>query len=201
GRKPEAWGTAVELPPSCPKDAQHDMVIHLEEETFNQPFKTGPLIDQNGNYAFFDILMNQVMFDYIVENGLYTKEGQLDFKQRDARFSGSSDVLSPQAPGIVNFPKGKVINDRRGTMGAIMLKVSWKIMDPIGDKALKEFHTIDALIYTPEKKKDGVKIADATCVVRKLGLIGFHVVTRRSELRSGFGQRSSTSITCQSRRM
>jgi hypothetical protein len=175
GQKPEAWGTPAEPPAACPKDAGQDMVIHLEEETFNQPFKTGPLIDQNGNYALFDILMNQVMFDYIVENGLYTKEGQLDFKQRDGRFSGSPDVLSPHAPGVVNFPKGKVINDRRGAMGAIMLKVSWKIMDPVGDKGLKDFHTINALVHTPEKIKDGVKIADATCVMKKLGLIGFHV--------------------------
>ena len=55
------------------------IVFQLGEEAFNQPFKTGPLIDQNGNYALFDILMNEPMFDYIVDNGLYSKQGQQKF--------------------------------------------------------------------------------------------------------------------------
>ena len=41
------------------------MVIEMIEESFNEPFKTGPLIDQQGNYAIFDILMNKSMFEYI----------------------------------------------------------------------------------------------------------------------------------------
>ena len=53
------------------------MVINMIEETFNQPFKTGPLIDQHGNYALFDILMNQKMFEYIKKNHLYSKVGQM----------------------------------------------------------------------------------------------------------------------------
>src|SRR5580698_91882 len=42
------------------------MVIEMIEETFNEPFKTGPLIDQQGNYALFDILMNKQIFDYML---------------------------------------------------------------------------------------------------------------------------------------
>ena len=44
------------------------MVVKMIEESFNQPFRTGPLIDQNNNYAIFDILMNKSMFDYIVDD-------------------------------------------------------------------------------------------------------------------------------------
>ena len=42
------------------------MIVKMIEESFNEPFKTGPLIDQDGRYAIFDILMNRQMFDYIM---------------------------------------------------------------------------------------------------------------------------------------
>ena len=53
------------------------MVVKMIEESFNEPFKTGPLIDQQGHYAIFDILMNRQMFDYIMNNHLNTKAGQM----------------------------------------------------------------------------------------------------------------------------
>ena len=52
------------------------MIVKMIEESFNEPFKTGPLIDQQGRYAIFDILMDRQMFNYIVENHLNTKAGQ-----------------------------------------------------------------------------------------------------------------------------
>ena len=42
------------------------MIVKMIEESFNEPFKTGPLIDQHGHYAIFDILMNRQMFKYIM---------------------------------------------------------------------------------------------------------------------------------------
>src|SRR5882724_10480861 len=52
------------------------MIVKMIEESFNEPFKTGPLIDQQGHYAIFDILMNRQMFNYILANHLNTKAGQ-----------------------------------------------------------------------------------------------------------------------------
>ena len=46
---------------------------------FSQPFNTGPLIDQNGNYTRYEILVNKPMFDYILSNTLYSKAGQKAF--------------------------------------------------------------------------------------------------------------------------
>ena len=43
------------------------MIVKMIEESFNEPFKTGPLIDQQGHYAIFDILMNRQMFNYIMD--------------------------------------------------------------------------------------------------------------------------------------
>src|SRR4026207_1533455 len=75
---------------------------------FSQPFNTGPLIDQNGNYTRYEILVNKPMFDYILSNTLYSKAGQKVFS------------------GAVKFPCG-VLN---GPEGAIMVKSSWKVINP-----------------------------------------------------------------------
>src|SRR5207244_187320 len=103
----------------------------LGEEAFNQPFKTGPLIDQDGNFALFDILMNHPMFDFIVDKGLYSRQGQQNFGD------------------VVVFPSGNnPSGSNPGHMGAIMLKVSYRILDPDKDSnLLAQFHTADALIY------------------------------------------------------
>src|SRR6266545_4179945 len=85
GRKP-TWGTRI-VPKECESldgkssDGGKKIIFHLGEEAFNQPFKTGPLIDQDGNFALFDILMNRPMYDFIVENGLYSKQGREKFKR------------------------------------------------------------------------------------------------------------------------
>ena len=79
GGKAPQWGERrpQEVPAACRRDYKPGMMVtQLIEESFNQPFKTGPLIDQNGNYALFDILLNQQMFDYIVKNKLYSRNEQ-----------------------------------------------------------------------------------------------------------------------------
>lgn len=155
GSKP-VWGKR-DVPDECkPMDGPGKIIFRLGEEAFNQPFKTGPLIDQDGNYALFDILMNKPMFDYIVDNGLYSKQGQEAF--------GTT----------VEFPIGNSPGpDKPGHMGAIMLKVSYRILDPIKSATLlSKFHTSDALIYFPGGK--ATKVGPA-CVEKKLGLVGFHV--------------------------
>lgn len=155
GARP-TWGTRI-VPELCKAlDGPGKIILQLGEAAWNQPFKTGPLIDQNGNYALFDILMNKPMFDFVVNNGLYSKQGQERF---------DSDVKFPIG---VNPENGKP-----GRMGAVMLKASWHILDPDKDKTVfRQFHTADALIYFPGPP--ATKTGPA-CVAKTLGLIGFHI--------------------------
>jgi hypothetical protein len=179
GRKP-AWGTHI-VPAECRSIAGPDtLVAHLVEEAFDQPFRTGPLIDQNGNYALFDILINKPMFDYIVVNNLFSRQGQQRFLT--GRDNGSPDApsASPGVPttpplGIINFPKGSQPDGATpGTMGAIMLKASWKVL--LGDEDATRFHTVGGLVYTAGK--DG---KPGNCVARKLGMTGFHIVHKTKD--------------------
>ena len=126
------------------------MIVKMIEESFNEPFKTGPLIDQHGHYAIFDILMNRQMFDYIMLNHLNTKAGQ----------AANSSL-------VVDFPAGLNSNSN---LGAFMLKVSWKVLSDSEIQA-KSFHMVKALVLTPPVPNGARK-----CLPETLGLIGFHAV-------------------------
>ena len=135
------------------------MVVKMIEESFNEPFKTGPLIDQQGHYAIFDILMNRQMFDYIMNNHLNTQVGQM---------SAANSGLSVDFPAGNDHPPR---DDPSPTLGAFMLKVSWKILVPEEIQA-KDFHMVEALVLMPP----GDPKAKRPCLPETLGLIGFHAV-------------------------
>jgi hypothetical protein len=143
-------------PPECKADYTPGMrVVSQVGKTPNvltvsenlQPFKTGPLIDQNGVFTRFEILVNKPMFDYILSNTLYSKAGQQVFS------------------GAVKFPCG-VLN---GAEGAIMVKSAWKIIEA-ADKA--RFHSAQVLVYTPAS--DNPKYP-ASCKKQTVGLVGLHI--------------------------
>ena len=88
------------------------MVIEMIEETFNQRFKTGPLIDQRSNFALFDILMNKQTFDYIKLHRLYSKAVQAS----DANSKLQIDFPAGINPSGNNAgdPGSMIITQRRG---------------------------------------------------------------------------------------
>jgi hypothetical protein len=158
GELPE-WNKAV-IPPACAKlHAEHPdrMVVKMIEESFNEPFRTGALIDQQNNYAIFDILMNRAMFDYIVAHKLYSRAGQASEENAGLR---------------VDFPAGHHDQTGAGDPGAIMLKVSWKILT---QREIDEnkFHRVEALVAMPEVPDE---TGTPPCLTKTLGLVGMHIV-------------------------
>jgi hypothetical protein len=151
------WEDKKIIPPECL--AQYNklngkvMVIEMIEESFNEPFKTGPLIDQQGNYAIFDILMNRSMFEYIQEHNLQSRAGQQSKENASLK---------------VDFPAGA--NRAPGDPGAVMLKVSWKVLDSPNER--QNFHTVDALVLMKRHLNEPGK---PRCLRKTLGLVGFHV--------------------------
>jgi hypothetical protein len=168
GAKPTPWGTPPVIPKICQGLAPDgtDIVTMVGKtpnvlSATNQPFKTGPLIDQNGQYVRYDILVNEPMFDYIVDNTLYSIAGQTAF---------TTPVDFP--PGFVapNPPPGAPPKPAPGAFGAIMIKVAWK---PLGknDNPAK-FHTMTALVYQPAQVNPAIK---ESCHKAVLGLVGMHI--------------------------
>lgn len=126
GVSPDKWGSPPDVPRACNAKFHPGMMILRMDmaETYNEPFKTGPLFDQNGNYALFVIFMNKAMFDFIDDNKLYSVEGQKRFAKE------------------IDFPSG----DATGP-GSVMVKASWKIITPKDDATA--YHTVQGLLYLP----------------------------------------------------
>ena len=156
GAKPLPWNSSDNGPqtmPACPLvKPKGKLVIHMDvEETYNEPFKSGVLFDQNGNYALFVIYMNQAMFEYIAGDtghSLYSIKGQESFK------------------GNIDFPSGSEEGGLQD-VGAVMIKASWKILKPGDDAINRTYHNADAILYRPN--------APEKCQEVKLGMTGFHV--------------------------
>lgn len=148
------WGRRRPLPAACRALATRGARVLtqvgktpglVEEST--QPFDTGPLIDQAGTFARFEIVMNRSMFDYIVANRLYSRAGQEAF------------------PGAANFPCGTATAE-----GAVMVKAAWKVLANTADRA--RFHTSNVLVYTPATKNPAVA---ESCAPATVGLVGLHI--------------------------
>jgi hypothetical protein len=165
GGEASKWEDKKIVPPECL--AQYNklngkvMVLEMIEESFNEPFKTGPLIDQQGNYAIFDILMNKSMFEYIQKHNLQSKAGQQSKENASLKVDFPAGANKGQ-PAQTNMPPGDP--------GAVMIKVSWKVLDTPAER--QNFHTVDALVLMPRHPNETTK---PPCLRKTLGLIGFHV--------------------------
>lgn len=155
---PEACRELLKERPDLKEDESNRMIVKMIEESFNEPFKTGPLIDQQGRYAIFDILMNRQMFEYITVNHLNTKAGQ----------AANADLAVDFPPGQNDRPAQAGKPAQAAAFGSFMLKVSWKILTP-EEIAAKTFHMRRALVLMPPGEK-------RPCLDKTLGLIGFHAV-------------------------
>jgi len=153
GAKP-SYNGSVSVPTQCKASYKPGMkIISQVGKTptvltdFSQPFNTGPLIDQDGNYTRYEILVNKPMFDYILQNTLYSKAGQKVFS------------------GAVKFPCGVL----GGPEGAIMVKAAWRVINP-ADK--NRFHTQTVLVYSPASQNPKYP---ASCSTKLMGLVGLHI--------------------------
>lgn len=165
GAAPAPWGTASAPPSSLPKECQ-DLLRSgvrllsqvgktpgiLTEAT--QPFNTGPLIDQNGRYAHFEILVNQSMFDTIFHQKLYSKQAQQSVK------SVVFECGDPDANKV----------------GAIMAKAAWKYLSA-SEIDSGRFHAVKAVIYTPPSQDP---VIEEKWEAATVGLVGLHIVHKTS---------------------
>jgi hypothetical protein len=125
-----------------------NVTVNTPMNDIKQAF-TGPLIDQNGEFVYYEILIDPNEVDYLCANKLYNINGQVDFAK---------------AVGSVNMPSGQ---DGRDWSGSFEIKIAWKVLGKNDDPS--RFFTMDGYI------KD--EAADNSEVNRKvrLGLVGLHI--------------------------
>ena len=161
GAKP-TWNGATQIPDACKsvyKPRMHvmsqvgkNLLTPTVVSAMSEPFNSGPLIDQNGVYTRFEILVNKTMFDYILTNSLYSKAGQ--------------KVFTPP----VRFTCGTIDGSGKTLVeGAIMVKSSWKVIAP---SETSRFHSENVLVYSPASQNPKYP---AQCTMKTVGLVGLHV--------------------------
>lgn len=159
GTAPAPWGgktTPATLPAVCRDLLKPGMRVLMQvgktpgllSESVD-PFDTGPLIDQHGRYARFEILVNESMFKTIFDQKLYSKAAQ-------------------QSAANVVFECGS--KDAK-KVGAIMVKAAWKILSEDEENSGR-FHTTEALVYTPPSTDPKL---EEKCELAKVGLVGLHI--------------------------
>ncbi len=131
---------------------------HADSADQNFQAFSGPLVDQNGKWVRYQVVVNREEFDYIVHNRLYSLDGQIAFSRR------------PDDNQIA-FP---VENRLLGRHGAIELKFAWKELGPNDDRGrffTRRLRVTLAEPYTPGQDGPPTREIEA-------GLVGMHIAMR-----------------------
>jgi hypothetical protein len=110
---------------------------------------SGPLIDQNGNFVFYEIMIDPNEVSYLCDNKLYNINGQV-------AFSGSG--------GKVDMPTG---HPQQNWSGSFELKLAWKVIAGKDDPS--RFFTQQAEII--DQGDDGKPVKKTV----QVGLVGMHI--------------------------
>jgi hypothetical protein len=147
-----------------------------------QALDSGPLVDRNGRYVRYEIVMNRDAYDYIRQNKLYTVEGQQAHIDSGKRFvfpAGEFELADPAKPKMDNSPGVDGHRPVTKDVGAILIKAAWKeLTDEEAEGG--RFHTRATIVYTP---KDPLNNSN-THIFRlvNLGLVGIHIVHKSADV-------------------
>lgn len=155
GGKPAAWTGLPEGEPTLFR-AKAAWRAHTTSADENFQAFTGPLVDQNGKWVRYEVLVNREEFTYIYENALYNLDGQVAFSQRPA----DNDVIFP-------FDDAS-----RQVHGATEIKLAWKELDPKKDDRSR-FFVAKVKISPSEPPPKGQTEVPPREV--EAGLVGMHV--------------------------
>ena len=118
---------------------------------------TAPLIDQNGNFVFYEIQMDPNEVGYICTNKLYNVNGQV-------AFTGGKETAKADLPSGV---------DTKDASGSWELKFAWRVLTKADDKS--RFLWSDAIVPpTNGKCPDHQATQKNQCDVQ-VGLVGMHI--------------------------
>lgn len=110
----------------------------------------GPLIDQNGEFVFYEIVIDPNEVGYICDNGLYNINGQIAFNK---------------AKKTVDMPIGV---PTQNWSGSFELKFAWRILKP-GKDDFSRFYTTPAVVM--DQGPDGKPVERKVVV----GMVGMHI--------------------------
>lgn len=116
---------------------------------------TGPLVDLNGNWVRYEVLINKTEFDYLNQNELYNLDGQAAYT----------------AKNVIDFPP----NDGTNRHGSMEIKLAWKQL--AGNDDPSRFFVRQGQVIHYDADPNGVqKVGRMT--TETMGLVGMHIAVR-----------------------
>jgi hypothetical protein len=155
-QRPTAWLVFTNPIPEC-KDqspgmkrlvmlSKGDSILDETKQAFSFP-----LIDQNRNYARYEVRYNKAFYNFVRGSDKDQKSWLYQLKN-----------LARAEP--VSMPASSAKPD---PVGALMVKAAWREMTDQDDP--NRYYVVDALLYDPATKN---------CVQKKMGLVGLHIAQK-----------------------
>lgn len=120
-----------------------------------------PLIAANGHFVRYEIVINEVLFNYVKGLNLYNKAG-LAALTADLNFPSATNAVNDGDPSNANS-------------GAIAVKLAW--LNTAGLDTSK-FHTTNLLVYT---SGDFNSTKTESCEVQEMALVGMHIARKTTK--------------------
>ena len=117
-----------------------------------------PLIDRNGNFVRFEILLSPAMHTEVVSKG-YNDPSVMNGLTSNVNLSC----------GEASYTGGDPANSQ---MGAIALKLAWMDASSFSDQKRSTYHLEDLLLYNPSYRNSS---GEETCELKTMGLVGMHI--------------------------
>lgn len=142
-------------PQAAPKDYQFVMVTKgdTELQDLNQAFSF-PLVDQQGNFVYYEVRYNQPQYDWI---------------------RGADDQPNTWLYLMKNLQPGQNVAlppNPQNTGDSIMLKAAWRMVGNLPAQQQQRYYTVSAWVYNSATKQ---------CAQQLMGLIGFHIAQKTKE--------------------
>lgn len=148
GAKPASWEEGVKKM----TDPKKPDVTQILDESL-QAFQ-GPLVDQNGKWVRYNVVVNKPEFDYLYEHELYNLDGQAAYT----------------AQHKIDFP---INTDKQ--MGAMEIKLAWKQLGKDDDPS--RFLVRKALVIHMLADSSGNPLPSKP-TMETMGLVGMHITVR-----------------------
>ncbi len=177
GAQPIDFGGGHVLPEACQNvnaasslNNQKDVATTFTRviDEYIQAGRMGPVTDVNGWYTRFGISFNGPMYNYTVNNNLYSAAGQETFDESNTN----------RSENLVQWPRGvySTLNSA-SDIGSIFVKASWRILSDNDDP--QKYHTIRAYIYNKAGGAFGQEpTVPESCTLETVGMVGFHITHR-----------------------
>jgi len=123
-----------------------------------------PVLDRNGNFLRFEIMLSPALYDEVIDEKLY------DRRRLNARIENVNLVC-----GEADYTAGNPADSR---IGAMVLKAAWMDASQFSQAEKAKYHTESLLVFSPS-------YANATgfpsCEVVDMALVGLHVARKTTQ--------------------